>query len=1183
MPKTISCPHAGCDYLFSKPVHLRRHLLSHSDEAVWKCPDCDQEFKRIDSFQRHKKRIHPDQPNLAAVRIGGDADADSSAKSDDEADDQIDDLDISMRDDDAKPFISVKRGATSPLSRGATASASATSHQMSSYNTPSALSNQRSSGSNYSSPSSSRHHGLAAATEPTTSMYTRAHHYHPYQRSDSAPQAAQSNNGDSSAVSHSQWPSQPAQSSMYDSNNAAASSSFSFYPNLYGAPISYNGYAAASSSSAGADALAVANTYGSAASGDASQTAAPLSIASLTAPSPSWGSSNSDTEAQTFFDDILQSILMDSISTFVPHETVGAPDLHNLTGAAITQDAFGFGDAGSAGQVMPSAQNSLTVQQPSQQTQHQTQPPSAVAQQEQHQQQPAPPQQDQNQGQSAQSAEVQSATTTSGSQQQQPPQPLVNLVPFATFTESAHNSGRSTPATPRHAHAGMDDADEMTRSVEKVGDQAATNIGARTRDLVLHGVNIPKKPPRLTAASLFSAATRHTRSMLPLLPSYWLLDHRRLAAERPYVFISLLALGTLWQPRADVKAYGAELWQLIFRSIWAGAVFYLDQPQLMREATAVMAYTHLYAFMCRDENIRRKSIHSTYTGSSLIREYGWRQGVWFLVGPWEESLQRVLGANIQMALVELEVLARDQSTNRLSAEQKRLLDRLHGVWKQWSDAEEVNRNMICHGITESHHSEFLTSHGQMRSMGRITCQALVPSADDVWDAKTAIEWARLVLEHKSRRENHQRPLLSGKRQLGPILDALWGVDAPSPATAKRRDSGESGELDSLEAKRELQRMLCFTIKEHFALLTLLEGLHLLWIARYMPPFRTGTSYAADFSPSQPTFAPGIESAFCIKGGTAYHHLNVLDNEMMLAALSRWMRLCHQSYLPNPVANGTGFSQPISSDGPSTAADKSGSSTDAGVAAKPGVQSIGPINDRFQLHFRFHVIQLSVLFNAHHVVHALVSSCGNEEANGVGQGGKAAAVRAGMQTAVPLRCESCTDADMCPYRNARLQRWAALHAGAVIGNFMSMPRLSNVTPTILEGLGQAFGILVILCRLQRPLAQRRRTVCRCDAEVREGSVELISDQCLHLDAERPSPGEGVKEKASAKFESSSDCWLQHGTLDEGAMLLGQPIQEWAFVLQDMGNELKSVAGTWQTAEEFLAVSQKMLNSFTFYVE
>ena len=189
----------------------------------------------------------------------------------------------------------------------------------------------------------------------------------------------------------------------------------------------------------------------------------------------------------------------------------------------------------------------------------------------------------------------------------------------------------------------------------------------------------------------------------------------------------------------------------------------------------------------------------------------------------------------------------------------------------------------------------------------------------------------------------------------------------------------------------------------------------------------------------------------------------------------------------------------------------------------------------------------------------------------------------MQTAVPLRCESCTDADMCPYRNARLQRWAALHAGAVIGNFMSMPRLSNVTPTILEGLGQAFGILVILCRLQRPLEQRRRSMCRCDVEVREASVELISDQCLHVDAERPSPGEGVKEKAEARFESSSECWLQHGTLDEGAMLLGQPIQEWAFVLQDMGNELKSVAGTWQTAEEFLAVSQKMLNSFTFYVE
>ncbi len=190
-------------------------------------------------------------------------------------------------------------------------------------------------------------------------------------------------------------------------------------------------------------------------------------------------------------------------------------------------------------------------------------------------------------------------------------------------------------------------------------------------------------------------------------------------------------------------------------------------------------------------------------------------------------------------------------------------------------------------------------------------------------------------------------------------------------------------------------MLCFTVKEHFALSSLLEGLHLMWIARHVPPFRTGTSYAADFNPSQPAFAVGFESAFCIKGGTAYHKLNELDAEMMMAALSRWMRLYHQSYMPNPVANSTGFSNSSNPNGSASAAagvggdnGKATPSFGVGLTARPRVPSIGPSNDRFQLHFRFHVIQLSTLFNAHHVVHALVSTCadvgeatGSRSANG----------------------------------------------------------------------------------------------------------------------------------------------------------------------------------------------------------
>lgn len=1161
MPKTISCPHAGCEYLFSKPVHLRRHLLSHSDEAVWKCPDCDQEFKRIDSFQRHKKRIHPDQPNLTAVKIGGANGSDDDVKSEDDGDDQLDDGDESVAD--VKPG-SHKRRRSSAAAPKAAAAQHLSSYETSSNHSPS---NTSIAASNFSPASSSR----PAAS--SSSNYYRSQHYHPYLRNDGGSHSASSGHPHSSSSDSSMtqgaWQAQTSQSQMYDSSNSTAaaqsSASLPLYPNLYGAPISYNDYGSNSSGALDPNAGYAQD-----------HAAAPLSIAALTAPSPSWGSSsNSDTEGQNFFDDILQSILMDSISSFVPHETMGPADFQGMgmTGSGMATDAFGFAEQNALSTAQPAQQQ----QQDSQQIQQpQPQHASALPGQQQQQQQQLQPQ----------APEMQRPTSSSSSSHP-PPQPLSNLLPFATFTDSAYNSGRSTPNTPRqpptngNGNGNIDDADEMTRSVEKVGDQAATNIGARTRDLVLHGVNIPKKPPRLTAASLFSAATRHTRSMLPLLPSYWLLDHRRLAAERPYVFISMLAIGTLWQPRADVKAYGAELWQLIFRSIWAGAVFYLDQPQLMREATAVMAYTHLYAFMCRDESIRRKSIHSTYTGSSLSREYGWRQGIWFLIGPWEESLQRLLGPNLQMALVELEVLTRDQNTNKLSAEQKNLLERLHGVWKQWSDAEEVNRNMICHSITESHHSEFLSHYSQMRGMHRIMCQALVPCPDDVWDAKTAIEWAKLVLEHKATREGHDRPLCSGKKQLGAILDALYGIDAASPASTKSRDDDDDGEEGGDKARRELEGMLCFTVKEHFALASLLEGIHLVWISRHTPPFRTGTSYAADFTPSQQPFPNGLESTFCIKGGVTYHKLNVLTMEMTIAALSRWMRLYNQSYMPNPVANSTGFSRPNSGSGPTPAGDDSSAKVGA---AKPRPPTLGPTNDRFQLHFRFHVIQLSALFNAHHVVHALVATCGEHaEATANGSKSNTAASRAGIQTAVPLRCESCVDPNACPYRNTRLQRWAAVHAGAVIGNFMSMPRLSTLTPTILEGLGQAFGCLVILCRLQRPAVQRRRAECKCSPEVREAAVELISDQCLHLDAERPSPGEKVKEMEGGRFESSNECWLQHGTLEEGATLLGQPIQDWPFVLQDMGNELKGVAGTWQVAEEFLGVAQKMLNSFTFYLD
>ncbi len=501
MPKTISCPHAGCDYLFSKPVHLRRHLLSHSDEAVWRCPDCDQEFKRIDSFQRHKKRIHPDQPNLIAVKIGGSSGTDGGIKSDEDAEDSIDQLDVSIPDVSSSSAVPPQRSTAAaqqyrPSSTaGSTPSAShhLTTLDSSSNHSPSSHPNNGSSASAYSPASSSRPlTSTASSAGPSASSYysnNKSQHYHPYLRND----GGSSMHSTPQSSAQDSWQQHNGQSQMYGASAptssattaTATSTAMPVYPNLYGPPISYNDCGSNGSSTSG---MTPAAGYGQVTADNAAAAAgAPLSIASLTAPSPSWGSSsNSDTEGQNFFDDILQSILMDSISSFVPHETMAANDFNGIGGSVgMATDAFGFADPST--QAVTSAQQ-LQTQQTDQQMQSL---PHHMAVLPNHQQQ-------------------QAQSSASGSASHPLPQPLTNLVPFATFTESAHNSARSTPAaTPRHAHhnVNMDDAaDELARSVEKVGDQAATNIGARTRDLVLHGVNIPKKPPRLTAASLFSAA-----------------------------------------------------------------------------------------------------------------------------------------------------------------------------------------------------------------------------------------------------------------------------------------------------------------------------------------------------------------------------------------------------------------------------------------------------------------------------------------------------------------------------------------------------------------------------------------------------------------------------------------------------------------------------------------------------
>ncbi|KAI1334269.1 fungal-specific transcription factor domain-containing protein [Xylariaceae sp. FL0016] len=53
--KRHRCPKPGCGKTFSRPSHLERHALNHS-EAQFSCPRCHASFKRLDLLERHRSR-----------------------------------------------------------------------------------------------------------------------------------------------------------------------------------------------------------------------------------------------------------------------------------------------------------------------------------------------------------------------------------------------------------------------------------------------------------------------------------------------------------------------------------------------------------------------------------------------------------------------------------------------------------------------------------------------------------------------------------------------------------------------------------------------------------------------------------------------------------------------------------------------------------------------------------------------------------------------------------------------------------------------------------------------------------------------------------------------------------------------------------------------------------------------
>ncbi|KAA8906421.1 hypothetical protein FN846DRAFT_718635 [Sphaerosporella brunnea] len=50
------CNYPGCEKIFTRAEHLRRHQLNHSTEVYYKCELCERTFVRQDLLTRHTER-----------------------------------------------------------------------------------------------------------------------------------------------------------------------------------------------------------------------------------------------------------------------------------------------------------------------------------------------------------------------------------------------------------------------------------------------------------------------------------------------------------------------------------------------------------------------------------------------------------------------------------------------------------------------------------------------------------------------------------------------------------------------------------------------------------------------------------------------------------------------------------------------------------------------------------------------------------------------------------------------------------------------------------------------------------------------------------------------------------------------------------------------------------------------
>ncbi|PWN52198.1 hypothetical protein IE53DRAFT_385391 [Violaceomyces palustris] len=643
---------------------------------------------------------------------------------------------------------------------------------------------------------------------------------------------------------------------------------------------------------------------------------------------------------------------------------------------------------------------------------------------------------------------------------------------------------------------------------------ATQKIGARTRDLVFQGVNIPTKPSKTSARGLFHQSMRLLPTLMPTL-SPCSRNFESCVTDRPGTFILLAILGSLWHNQAEVRQYGIQLWHFAFRTMWASSVFQLGDAKFMAEGMAAMLHSHLFSLMTPDDLIFELGMHAWPTGCSMALDHSWRR---MSVSAASTPGREVLGAWLEQG----------EAT------------KLDEAWRSWCEAEEKNRLCIGSGILESQQAPFSREHTLVR-LRESFCQALEPAPDSLWEAPSAEAWARMVVE------GELVPTWR-RKQMGTLVDELVGV----------ADDEKDGERPLQESASAAMERL-----GQFGLYALLEGLHGSWLARHQSPYKSGSVMARCFHPFQEPRPTTLTSSSTYPSSStgcttmdAYrmaliHPCRPPGLERILGSMKRWMELWRKLKRRRPPPTTRVF------DGPETKYRRRGS------------------GDVHSLHLRWHSILLDLCFSVEHVEKCfllLLPSSEDEKFGSAGGGSLRRPCR--LCTNEEERFSSAE----CPLTSRRRRRRSVYHSVRILDQFSRMNHSSIISLHISQAVCLAFSVLCLVVWFESSCSKGeaeaegggRFEISSMSQEEEEEDFEFELDSKILF--------EGLFEQPPLDDEGREEAirWVRKGDLTRSTFR-GSPFSSWPEVLRNLLQEIKVVQASWHSANRWLEQSKLVLDA------